>query len=60
MACKYKNNQVNMEIKSLLKSLETELVGQENISKELISKYFTTYSIPYIMGLHNQWYYGVD
>ncbi|WP_454054289.1 nuclear transport factor 2 family protein [Clostridium sp. Marseille-Q7071] len=60
MACKYKNNQVNMEIKSLLKSLETELVGQENISKKLISKCFTAYSIPYVMGVDNQWYYGVD
>ncbi len=60
MAYKYKNNQVNMEIKSLLKSLETEFVGQENISKELLSKCFTTYSIPYVMGPDNQWYYGVD
>ncbi|WP_461614750.1 nuclear transport factor 2 family protein [Clostridium sp. Marseille-QA1073] len=60
MAYKYKNNQVNMEIKSLLKSLETEFVGQENISKELLSKCFTTYSIAYVMGPDNQWYYGVD
>ncbi|WP_291578441.1 nuclear transport factor 2 family protein [Clostridium sp. UBA6640] len=60
MACKYKNNQVNMEIKSLLKSIETELVGQENISKELISKYFAIDNISYVMGPDNQWYYGVD
>lgn len=60
MACKYKNNEMTMEIKSLLKSLETEFVGQKDISKELTSKYFTMDSIPYVMGTDNQWYYGVD
>ncbi len=56
----YKNNQMNEEIKSLLKSLETEFVGQKDISKELVSKYFAAESLPYIIGAENQLYDGVD
>lgn len=60
IADKYSNNQMDSEIKSLLKSLETELVGQKNLSKELVSKYFIVDSIPYIIEPDNKWSIGVD
>lgn len=56
----YKNNQMTLELKDLLKKLETELIGQKDISKKLISKYFAADSMPYIIGPENQWYYGID
>ena len=60
IADNYLNNQLESEIKTLLRSLETELVGQKDISKELVSKYFNSDSIPYIIELDNQWSIGVD
>lgn len=60
IADKYLNNQMDTEIKSLLIILETELVGQKDISKELLSKYFIVDSIPYIIEPDNQWSFGVD
>ena len=57
---KHMNNQMAIELKTLLKRLETELVGQKDISRELISKYFVTESNPYIIGPENQWCIGVD
>lgn len=60
MAYRYKNNQNTMEIKSLLKGLEAEFVGQKDISKELINKYFPMNSIPYIIGTDSQWFYGMN
>lgn len=60
MVDEYKNNQMTVELKSLLKSLETEFVGQKDISKELVSKYFATDNLPYVIGPKNQWHRGVD
>jgi len=62
IADKYLNSksQIDIEIKSLFESLETELFGQHDISKELISKYFTIDSAPYIIGADNKWYIGAD
>lgn len=56
----YKNNHMTLELKDLLKKLETELIGQKDISKKLISKYFAADSMPYVIGPENQWYYGID
>jgi len=60
MVEKYINNQMTIEIKTLLKSFEKEIVGQKNISKELISKYFVMENNPYIIRTENQWCIGVD
>lgn len=60
MAEKYMNNQMTAEIKTLLKSFETEIVGQRDISKELISKYFVTDNNPYIIRTENQLCIGID
>jgi hypothetical protein len=56
----YLKNQMTTEIKTMLKGLETELVGQENISQELISKYFGKDNTSYIIGPDNQWCIGLD
>lgn len=60
IADEYLNSQMDGEIKSLLRSLETELLGQKDISKELVSKYFTVDSISYIIEPDNKWYIGID
>lgn len=56
---KYINNQMTVEIKTLLKSFEIEIVGKKDISKELISKYFVIENNPYIISTENQWCIGV-
>lgn len=53
-------SQMDIEIKSLLESLETELFGQKDISKELISKYFTIDSVPYVIEPDCKWCVGAD
>ncbi len=60
MVDEYKNNQMTIELKDLLKNLETEFFGQKDISKELVAKYFAIDDLPYVIGLENQWYDGVD
>ena len=60
IADKYLNNQLDSEVRSLLKSLETELVGQKNLSKELLSEYFTVDNIPYIIAPDNKWSVGIE
>lgn len=60
MVVEYKNNQMTEEVKALMKSLETEFVGQKDISTELASKYFAGHSHPYVIGLDNQWHDGID
>lgn len=62
IADKYLNSkdQIDIEIKSLLECFEKELFGQHDISKELISKYFTIDSTPYIIETDNKWYIGAD
>ncbi|SHI46429.1 nuclear transport factor 2 family protein [Lutispora thermophila] len=62
IADKYLNSksQIDKEIKSLLESLETELFGQQYISKELISKYFTIDSAPYIIETDNKCCIGAE
>ncbi|NMM62564.1 nuclear transport factor 2 family protein [Clostridium sp. P21] len=57
---KYLDNQIDIEVKSLMISLEKELVGQKDISRELVNKYFVTENIPYIIGPDNQWCIGID
>lgn len=57
---KYFKNDMDIEIKLLLQNLETELFGQKGISKELISKYFTTDNVPYIIEPDNKWCIGVE
>lgn len=57
---KYLNNKMTIELETLLKCLETELVGHKDISKELISKYFASENVPYIIGPENQWSIGID
>lgn len=59
MADGYKNNLITEELKVLLKNLESKFFGQEDISTELVSKYFGTDSGPYILGTENQWCNGV-
>lgn len=56
----YKANQMTLEVKNLLKSLETKLINQNAISEELVSKFFTLDNLPYIIGPDNQWFVGVD
>lgn len=62
LAERYLNNknQLDIEIKSLLKNLETELFGVNNISKELIAKHFANDSVPYIIEPDNNWSVGID
>lgn len=60
IAEKYMNNQMTSEIKTLLKSFETEIFGKGDISKELISKFFVMDNNPYIIRTENQWCIGVD
>lgn len=62
LADNYLSNQTNMdvEVKSLLEGLESQLFGQEDISKELINKYFTVDSVPYIIEPDNKWSIGVN
>lgn len=60
MTVQVKSNQITVELKDLLKSLEKEFIGKKNISKDLVSKYFVSDSLPYIIGGENQWYYGTE
>lgn len=57
---KYFKGNITIEQKSLLKSLETEFIGQKEISRELVSKYFSTERVPYIIAPDNQLYVGTD
>ncbi len=41
-------------------SSQSQLFGQKDISKELISKYFTVDSVPYIIEPDNKWSIGAD
>lgn len=59
MADGYKNNQITEELKGLLKNLESEFFGKEDISTEVVSKYFAADSEPYILGPENQWCQGL-
>lgn len=56
----YKNNNIPVKLKCFLESLETEFIGKKTISKELVSKYFAHESNPYVIGLDNQWYNGLE
>jgi len=60
MADGYKNNQITEELKGLLKKLESKFFGKEDISTELVSKYFAADSEPYILGPENQWCQGLN
>lgn len=60
IADKYLKSNITAELKSLLKSLETEFIGQKEISRELVSKCFSTERVPYIIAPENRWYVGVD
>lgn len=60
IADKYIKSDMDAEVKLLLESLETTLFGQKDISKELISKFFTDYNTPYIIEPDNKLYIGVD
>lgn len=57
---KYFKSNITEEQKSLLKILETKFIGQKEISRELVSRYFSTERIPYIIVPENQWYIGTD
>lgn len=57
---KYKNNKITEDIDIFLKKFHTEFVGCEDISEDLVSKYFDIESMPYVIGPENQWYDGVD
>jgi hypothetical protein len=59
-ANEYKYNQITPQIKKLLKSFQVDILGIEDITKEMIEKYFVKSKIPYIIGPENQWYYGID
>lgn len=54
------NNQNAIVEKYMNKQMPTEIVGQKDISKELISKYFGTENNPFIIGTENQWCIGVN
>lgn len=59
-ADQYESNRMDEELKDLLKGLETELAGQKDISRELMSKYFAEDSMPCVIGLDNKWHEGID
>jgi hypothetical protein len=56
----YKNNEMTEDLRALLKSFETELFAQKDISENLVRKYFGADSNPHIIGPENQWYNGVE
>ena len=56
----YKNNQIDIETRGFLKTLETELIGPQNISKETVCKYFAADKLPYIIAPENKWYSGCE
>lgn len=60
MVVQYKNNQMTVELKALLNSLETEFVAHKDISNKLVNKYFAEDRLPYIIGTGNQWYFGAN
>ncbi|MCM0650263.1 nuclear transport factor 2 family protein [Clostridium swellfunianum] len=60
IADKHLNNQMDIEIKSILQDLETKLFGQKDVSKELINKYFAADNVPYIIEPDNQWRTGIE
>jgi hypothetical protein len=60
MIDRYKNNNIPEKLKCFLGNLETELIGKKGISKELVSRYFAHESNPYVIGLDNQWYNGLE
>lgn len=60
MSKQFNNNQMTSELNELLKSLETKFIGQESISKELVSRYFSIDSMPYIISPEELWFDGLD
>lgn len=60
MCKRYNNNQMTSELYDLLKSLEIKFIGQEHISKELVSKYFAVDSMPYIIAPEDLLFNGVE
>ncbi|MFL0248587.1 hypothetical protein [Candidatus Clostridium stratigraminis] len=57
---KYYNNNLSLELNTLLKGLETELTHQNNISIETINRFFTPERTPYIVAPENKCYIGID
>lgn len=60
MSKQFNSNQMTSELNELLKSLETKFIGQEYISKELVSRYFSVDSISYIIAPEDLWFDGMD
>ncbi|NBI30763.1 nuclear transport factor 2 family protein [Chengkuizengella marina] len=60
MLDKYRNNQMTKELVTLLKSLETKLIGNKDISKEEVNKFFAEGSHPYMIGPNDQWCNGIE
>ncbi|MPM27978.1 hypothetical protein SDC9_74495 [bioreactor metagenome] len=56
----YKNNQITEELKALLRTLEIQLIGQSEVSQEVVKKYFTQYNVPSIIGTENNLHFGVN
>jgi hypothetical protein len=60
MTNEYENNKMNMELKKLFKEFEKEFFGQKDINKELMNRYFGVDSRPYIVGIDNKLYHGIE
>lgn len=60
IAGKYYSKHLTIELKALLRNLETELIGQKDISKEAVNRYFTAERDPFIIAPEDHWYIGID
>lgn len=59
-ADKYSGSKLDVELKALLENLQYQLFGQRDISKELISTYFTDDRVPYIIEPADKWAVGIE
>lgn len=57
---KYVNNHMTTELKTLLKNFQTDLIGHNDISRNVINKYFGAENIPNIIATDDQCCIGVE
>lgn len=56
----YKNNQLTLDIKNFISNFQNEFLNENQISTQLVNKYFKKESNPYIIGPESKWHYGSE
>ncbi len=59
MINQYNKHKVSNDIEKFIKSFESEFAASEDISEQLVSKYFKGKNMSYVIGPDNHWYIGM-